>query len=74
MFDDTDVASLASGVGCDHVLAVLEADLSSGELASDAMSATCIIVLARVLSDPLRLTNAYRIHRIDLSQSECARE
>ena len=35
MFEDTDVGSLASGVGCDHVLAVLEDDLSSGELASD---------------------------------------
>ena len=33
-----------------------------------AMSATCNIVLARVLSDPLRLTNAYRIYWIDLSK------
>ena len=70
MFDDTDVARLASDVGRDHVLAVLEADLSSGELASDVIPMTCNVPPARVLSDPLRLTNAYRIHRIDLSQSE----
>ena len=68
LFDDTDVGSLASGVGCDHVLAVLEDDLSSGELASDAMSATCNVVIVPLFSDPLRITNAYRIYWIDLSK------
>jgi hypothetical protein len=75
MLDDTDVGSLASGVGCDHVLAVLEADLSSGELSSDAM---CIrranVPLVRLPFAPQRLTNAYRVHWIDLSKSKCARE
>ena len=67
MLDDADVASLASSVGCDHVLAVLEAAVSSGELSSDAMPTTCNAALAHVLSVPVRLTNAHRIHRIDLS-------
>ena len=67
MFDDTDVASLASGVGCDHVRVVPEAALSSGELSSDAMSTNCDVPLVHLPSAPQRVTNEDRVHRIDLS-------
>ena len=74
VLDDNDVASLASGVGCDHVLAMHETVLSSGKHSSDTVPTTHNVAPVRLFSLPPRLTNAYRTHRTDLSQSKCVHE